>query len=158
MNQAGNGSGESDAGLRLRMRSEERRITSQHERLDALCRDVYRRIDEDGPAGACGDYDLFVTALDAHMTVEEDIYFPAIHGLRSETGTQLTRLVEAHAALRSAAEEIRRRLEGGDREGARSGLDRLAQDVSRHEREEEDLLARITEGPLTELGRSSLSS
>jgi hemerythrin superfamily protein len=140
------------------MRGEERRITSQHERLDALCRDVYTRIDEDGPTRARGDFEIFVTALDAHMTVEEDIYFPAIHGLRSETGEELIHLVEAHAALRRAVEEIGHRLEDGDREGARSRLGQLARAVSQHEREEEDLLARITQGPLTALRHPSPSS
>lgn len=158
MKHTGDGSGESDAGLRLRMRSEERRISSQHERLDALCQDVYTRIDEAGPTRARADFEIFVTALDAHMTVEEDIYFPAIHGLRAETGEELSHLVEAHGALRRAAEEIARRLEEGDREGARSGLDQLASAVSQHEREEEDLLARITQGSLTALRPSSPSS
>ena len=90
----------SDAGLRMRMRSEERRIESQHERLDELCCDVYAQIDASGARHAINDFLLFVAALDAHMTVEEDIYFPALHGLRPDSGDALASLVSEHDGLR----------------------------------------------------------
>jgi hypothetical protein len=151
-----NGNGTEDGGLRLRMRSEEQRITSQHERLDELCREVYTRIDKDGAALAINDFLLFMTALDAHMTVEEDIYFPALHGLCADAGDELTTLVGEHSELRQGADEIRLCLKSGDREGARLGLDRLARQISEHEQAEEDLIARITEGPVTRFGHSSL--
>ena len=152
----GEAGGGRDGGLRLRMRGEERRISSQHEQLDRLCRDVYTKLDKDGPALAINDYLLFVTALDAHMTVEEDIYCPALHGLRSDTAAELERLVDEHAALRREADEVRMLLKAGDRDGARLGLDGLARHISRHEEAEEDLLARITEGPVERSGHSAL--
>jgi hemerythrin superfamily protein len=147
-----------DAGLRLRMRGEERRITSQHERLDDLCREVYTRIDKDGAQDAVQDFTLFMTALDAHMTVEEDIYFPALHGLCAEAGPELTALAREHEELRGEADAIRKHLKAHDREGARRCLDRLARHVSDHELAEEDLLARITEGPVVALGHTNLES
>jgi hypothetical protein len=147
-----------DAGLRLRMRGEERRITSQHEQLDGLCREVYARIDKDGAGDSLQEYTLFMTALDAHMTVEEDIYFPALHGLCADAGPDLANLVEEHDELRGEATEVRIRLEAHDREGARRSLDRLARHVSDHELAEEDLIARITEGPVAALGHTSLES
>jgi len=145
-----------DIGIRLRMRGEERRITSQHERLDVLCREVYAQIDKHGAASAAGDYLLFMTALDAHMTVEEDIYFPALHGLRPDAGSELAELVGEHAELRRQAEAIRDQLKAGDRDGARLDLDRLARHISKHELAEEDLIARITEGPVADFGHSTL--
>jgi hemerythrin superfamily protein len=148
--------GKGDIGLRLRMRGEERRISSQHQRLDELCREVYARIDKDGAMPAIEDYALFMTALDAHMSVEEDIYFPALHGLRGDAGPELARLVGEHAELRADAAEIRDRLQANDREGARLCLDRLARRVSEHELAEEDLIARITEGPVPGTGHPGL--
>ena len=150
-----NGAGEGDVGLRLRMRSEERRIASQHKRLDDLCREVYSRIDEDGAVPALHDFLLFMTALDAHMAVEEDIYFPALHGLRAEAGEELAARVAEHDQLRADAAEIRDLLLDDDRAGARLALDRLAGRVSEHELAEEDLIARITEGPVAGLGHSN---
>lgn len=96
-----------DPGLRMRMRGEERRITSQHEKLDDFCREVYTRIDKDGAARAMGDYLLFSAALDAHMTVEEEIFFPALHGLRPDATDDLTRLVAEHEELRLQMEEVK---------------------------------------------------
>jgi len=138
------------------MRSEERRITSQHEKLDELCRDVYRCIDKDGPTKAMGDFLLFATALDAHMTVEEDIYFPALHGLRPDAGEELTRLVGEHAQLRQMSERVKGLLKQGDREGAKLGLDQLAREVSAHEAEEEELIVRINEGPVLDDGHGAI--
>lgn len=145
-----------DSGLRLRMRGEERRITSQHEQLDVLCRDVYARIDKYGAAPAIGDFLLFMTALDAHMTVEEEIYFPALHGLRADAGGELSERVAEHVELRTDASAISELLKAGDRDGARLALDRLARRISKHEVAEEELIARITEGPVTDFGHSSL--
>ena len=145
-----------DAGLRLRMRGEERRITSQHEKLDELCREVYTRIDKDGATKAMGDFLLFATALDAHMTVEEDIYFPALHGLRPDAGEELTRLVEEHARLRRMTDRVKGSLKRGDRETAKLALDELARQVSVHESEEEDLIVRINEGPVLDDGHHAI--
>jgi len=148
--------GTSDAGLRLRMRSEERRIASQHERLDDLVGAVYKRIEEVDARAALDDFRLFVTALEAHMAVEEEIYFPALHGLRPDVGAELTDLVAEHGSLREASEEIRELLEADEAESAQDALDRLVSRVSSHELAEEELIARITEGPTSGLGRSSL--
>jgi iron-sulfur cluster repair protein YtfE (RIC family) len=157
MDESENGeNGIRDDGLRLRMRREEQRITSQHERLDELCREVYMRIDKYGPSQAINDFLLFVTALDAHMTVEEDIYFPALHGLRAEAGEELTELVAEHDVIREAAERIRILLNAKNRDGARLALDELARQITKHEKAEEDLIARITEGPVTDFGHSPL--
>lgn len=145
-----------DVGLRMRMRSEERRITSQHEKLDDLCREVYTRIDKDGAAKATSDFQLFATALDAHMTVEEDIYFPALHGLRPDAGEALARLVAEHDQLRRRVDEVKRALERGERDDAKRSLDDLAREVTAHEAQEEDLIVQINEGPVLDDGRHSI--
>jgi hypothetical protein len=134
--------------LRSQMRSEERRIESQHERLDSLCRDLYWRIDKDGPTHAIGEFLLFITALDAHMAMEEDVFFPVLYGMRVDLGPEFEALVEEHAEFRIEAAEIKDRLQANDREGARVALDLFARRISAHERVEEELLARITEGPM----------
>lgn len=147
-----------DMGLKLRMRGEERRIASQHERLDDLCRELYARIGKEGATAALGEFVLFETALDAHMSVEEEIYFPALHGLRTDIGPELSNLVEEHDLLRSQAAGLEQLLRAGDAEAARQALDRLARDVSTHEQLEEALIARITEGPVAPMGHSSLEA
>jgi hemerythrin superfamily protein len=135
-------------GLRMQMRGEERRIESQHEHLDSLCQELYWRIDKDGPTYAIGEFLLFITALDAHMTMEEDVFFPALYGLRADLGSDFEALIKEHGEFRVAAAEIKEKLRANDRDGARVALDLLARRISEHERIEEDLLARITEGPM----------
>jgi hypothetical protein len=132
----------------MQMRSEERRIESQHERLDSLCRDLYWRIDKDGPTHAIGEFLLFVTALDAHMTMEEDVFFPVLYGIRADLGPEFEALVDEHAKFRIETAKIKDRLQANDRGGARVALELLARRISEHERVEEELLARITEGPM----------
>jgi hypothetical protein len=137
-----------NAGLRTQMRGEERRIESQHERLDSLCQELYWRIDKDGPTHAIGECLLFITALDAHMTMEEDVVFPAFYGLRAELGPEFEALDDEHAEFRVEADKIKDKLRANDREGVRMALDLLARRISEHERVEEELLARISEGPM----------
>jgi len=134
--------------LRSQMRGEERRIESQHQRLDSLCRELYWRIDKDGPTHAISEFLLFITALDAHMTMEEDVFFPVLYGMRADLGPEFEALVDEHAEFRIEAAEIKDRLQANDREGARVALELLARRISVHERVEEELLARITEGPI----------
>jgi hypothetical protein len=149
--------GESTGGeFRIQMRSEERRIESQHEHLDFLCQELYSRIDKDGATQAIDEFVLFMTAFDAHMTVEEDIFFPVLYGLRADLGPEFETLVAEHAEFRIEAAKIQDRLRANDRDAARLALDRLARRISKHERIEENLLTRITEGPMAEFGHSGL--
>ena len=144
-----------DPGVRLRMKSEERRISSQHERLDGLCRELYARLDKYGAAPVVEEFLLFVAALDAHMKIEEEVYFPALHGLRGDTAAELDARVSEHADLREQAEEVRQLLDANDGDAARMTLESLAREIEKHEQAEEDLIARITEGPVADFGHSN---
>jgi hypothetical protein len=136
------------------MRSEERRISSQHKQLGDLYERVLASIVGGGPRKAVGDFLLFATALEAHMSVEEEIYFPALHGLRNDVGNELVDLVTEHQRIREALPQVQQRLAADVSAAAHEALEALADRVERHEREEEALLARITEGPITSFGRS----
>ena len=146
---------EEERGARLRLRGEERRIEGQHERLDTLCREVYAVLGKEGPAAAINDFLLYKSALEAHMTLEEDVYFPALHGLRGDLSELLTKLVEEHDEVRVELTEIKMRLKRGDQTGARLGLEAMARFFEKHEQIEEDLLAHVTEGPIAATGAQS---
>jgi hemerythrin-like domain-containing protein len=138
------------------MRGEERRISSQHKQLGDLFERVMASLEGGGPRLAVGDFLLFATALEAHLSVEEEIYFPALHGLRNDVGSELVVLVEEHQLIREALPQVRQQLATDDREAARIALDTLANQIERHEHDEESLLARITEGPVSSFGHSNL--
>ena len=145
-----------DRGLRLRMKEEEHRISSQHEKLDEFYTEVRMALDQGGVHTSAHAFGRFADALDAHMSVEDDIYFPALHGLRPDIADELTALVREHDVLRDKAAVIRALLEAGDRESSLGRLDELASLISDHESKEEALIARITSGPVSSLGRSRL--
>ena len=145
-----------DQGLRMRMRGEERRISSQHKQLGDLFDRILASVDGGGPRVALGEFLLFSTALEAHMAVEEDIYFPALYGLRNDVGEELAGLVAEHVRIRGELPIVQKRLKGGSEAHARRALDDLAKLVDRHEKQEENLLARISEGPVSSFGHTSL--
>ena len=143
-------------GLRIRMRNEARRISSQHEKLGEFCREVEVRLEEEGLEEAKAVFRHFEAALDAHMTVEEEIYFPALHGLRPDAWDELVTLVSEHGRLRRMLGYVDRALERLDRERVKHLLGELARQVSAHEAREEELIAHINEGPLLDHGRCAL--
>lgn len=150
------GNGDADAGLKLRMRSEERRISSQHRQLEELFDRVLESLSVGGARRAVNDFLLFSTALEAHMSVEEDIYFPALHGLRNDVGGELEELIQDHEKLRRQLDQLRQVLASDRKAESDTLLDELARDIDRHELVEEELIARIAEGPVAGLGHTSL--
>jgi hypothetical protein len=149
---------DNDSGLRLRMRGEERRISSQHRQLGDLFERTLDSVEAIGPRKAVGDFLLFQTALEAHMSVEEDIYFPALHGLRNDLKDELIELAEEHKKIQIALENVKYLMTRSVEHDAKLALIELANRIEDHEEKEEALLARITEGPLTSFGHTSLDS
>ena len=138
------------SGLKLRLRSEERRIESQHQRLDILCRDVYSALDKNGPHAAINDFLLYEAAVEAHMTIEEETYFPAIHGLRTDLGSELSDLVQDHVAIRMGLKEIKAHLKSNSTSPAMLSLEALGRQFYTHEINEEELFARVSSGPIAQ--------
>lgn len=146
---------QTEPGLRLRMRGEERRIASQHDELDDFCRTVHRTLIARGARAAINDFLLFESAMDAHMTIEEDIYFPALHGLRPDSAPALTRLVAEHEALRMALDVAKQALKRDEKVEALRAFEALIARVNEHELREENLLAWINEGPVRAGGQTT---
>jgi hypothetical protein len=149
---------DNDSGLRLRMRGEERRISSQHRQLGDLFERTMDSVETIGSRRAIGDFLLFQTALEAHMSVEEDIYFPALHGLRNDVRDELVELVEEHNKIRIVLNNVKYLMSRSVGHDAELALIELANRIEDHEEKEENLLARITEGPLASFGNTSLDS
>jgi len=152
--QSGEGSCCADKGLRIRMRGEERRISAQHGRLGELFDRVLASLDTGRLHLVLSDFLLFSTAIEAHMVIEEEIYFPALHGLRNDVGTELLSLMEEHVRIRGELSRVQDCLNEENEVELRRTLDVLASLVDRHEKREEDLFARISEGPLSRFGHA----
>jgi hypothetical protein len=131
-------------GLTKRMGSESLRISSQHRQLDSFYSLVMDSLEEGDRKRAPAAFQRFFDALDSHITLEDSIYFPALHGLRPEFALELADLVREHADLRADLREIEKLIQDDDLRGSADRLDALGVALAAHEGREELLLARIT--------------
>ena len=130
-------------GLKLRVSAEGRRISSQHRQLDAIFARVEAALERGAERDARDALERFRDAWDAHTSLEDGFYFPALRGLRPELGPRLDALSAEHERFREAIEHVEAVF--GDAEARADSLARFVTDISEHERREEVLLAEIAE-------------
>jgi iron-sulfur cluster repair protein YtfE (RIC family) len=130
-------------GLEKRVQIESRRISSQHRQLDQFHEMVATALEHGDPAQVRSAFTRFRDALEAHFSVEDDVYFPAVHGLRPQLESELTSLVADHREMRRQLEKVQdlfdadRLAEGG------AALDAMVSVLIEHETREERLLDQI---------------
>lgn len=130
-----------DGGLPMRVRREALRIAAQHHQLDefhAVFEDALARGDL---SGASVSFANFADALEAHFSLEEEFYFPALHGYRRDLASELARLTRDHAALRTGMAQLSAELGRGDRAACELGFEAWLAQLLAHERLEEALMA-----------------
>ena len=130
-----------DAGLSMRVRREAVRIAAQHHQLDefhAVFKDALARGDL---SGARVSFANFADALEAHFSLEEEFYFPALHGYRRDLASELARLTRDHAALRTGIAQLTEGLARGELAACKLELDAWVAQLLAHERLEEALIA-----------------
>lgn len=129
-------------GLGLRLRREALRVASQHHQLDQFHEVFENALARGDLAAAEQSFARFADALEAHFTLEEQVYFPALHGRDAGAAAELGELVREHEALRSALGEITSALRARDREACDGALSAWLPRLVLHERREEALMAR----------------
>jgi iron-sulfur cluster repair protein YtfE (RIC family) len=138
-------------GLRLRLVHEARRIASQHRYLDALEEATLRGFERGDRAEMQQALQSFQASLDAHFALEEQVHFPALHGLRPDFQSELGELIREHLRFREDLARIEASLGALEAEGAAADLLAAFRDLAtrlrRHEEREEHLLARAGEAP-----------
>jgi len=138
----------SEPGVHWRMQGEARRISSQHRQLDLFYGMLEEALERGSLQGARVAFVRFRDALDAHITLEDKVFFPALHGLLPpELGAQLTGLVREHEAMRRVLDELQDLLAEGAVESCVRELDAFAEQIADHERREERLLADLRGEP-----------
>ena len=126
-----------EPGLALRMRSEARRISEQHRRLAELKDEVSAALSNESMGSARVRFQRFAEALGAHFDVEEQVFFPAIHGIDPELGRTVDELVTAHERLRGELAVLLAHLGSGEPSACVLLLDDLVKQLQMHERVEE---------------------
>jgi iron-sulfur cluster repair protein YtfE (RIC family) len=130
-------------GLRMRLAHEARRIASQHAYLDALEATTLRALERGDPLEMRQALDGFHGSLDSHFALEEQVHFPALHGLRAEFEVELLALVREHQRFRSVLVGLgaQARRSPPDPAELAAAFRELAAELGRHEQREERLLA-----------------
>lgn len=83
----------------------------------------------------------FRDALEAHLTLEDHVFFPAFRGLRPELSETLARLFDEHEVFRGDLEQLHELLALGSAEEFLRMFQALAARVAEHEKLEEETLA-----------------
>jgi iron-sulfur cluster repair protein YtfE (RIC family) len=128
---------EDQPGLRLRLTHEARRIATQHAYLDALAATTRRAVERGDEGEAREALRGFRGALESHFALEEQLHFPALHGLHPALGDELAALVREHGEFRAALERLEQEPVGAS---GIPGLEALFASLRRHEDREERLL------------------
>lgn len=123
------------------------RLSSQHQQLDVFFGMVQDALERSSLVAARQAYMRFNDALEAHVTLEDRVFFPALHGLDPSIAEELAQLAEEHHEMRQALDELADLLAVGSVEAFSEGFHRLAHVVSDHELREEQLVARVGKKP-----------
>jgi len=132
-------------GLRTRMGQESRRISSQHRQLDTLYGLIVVALREGDRDRAERALERFGDAFDAHTSLEDSFYFPALRGMHAQAGDELTGLSEEHKRFRQDLEALNAELVADSLDSVEASLDDFITRVAAHEGREEALLASLTQ-------------
>jgi hemerythrin-like domain-containing protein len=135
-----------EPGLALRMQRERRVISSQHRQLDDFTLRLAAALDAGEATDARAAFQRFSDALEAHLALEDGLYFPALRQLRPNLETALESLSDEHEALRERLTKLARLVESGRCDACLGPLERFAGQLADHEGREEGLLASLRNG------------
>jgi hypothetical protein len=130
-------------GLRRRMKREVRRLSAQHRQLDDFFDMLTEALARDSLEGARAAFLRFRDALEAHVTLEDQVFFPAVNGLQPDLGDQLAELVDEHRDFRDQLDLLHDWIARGSQQRFEQGLEELATQISAHELREEELLSHL---------------
>ena len=99
------GQGEEPA-LERRMEHLGLRLSAQHRQLDEFFEAVVAAVERGSLVAARAAFSHFDDALDAHVTLEDQIFFPALRGLHRQIDSELVAFVEEHGRFRHSLHEL----------------------------------------------------
>jgi hemerythrin-like domain-containing protein len=138
-----------ETGLRHRLRRGVRQMATQHRQLRALHQALAEAIASERAAAARDCVERLRSAVEAHFSLEEGVFFPAVHGLHPESAPELNALTREHDDFLAALSQLDELLARG---AAPAALDAFAakyrafsETIAEHERREEQLVASLTQ-------------
>jgi len=129
-------------GLLYRVKRAARQIGEQHALLDEILRALRPAIERGDAPEARSLIERYRRAIEAHFTLEEDVFFPAIHGLHPNHAKELEVLGAEHARFRQQLDRLGALLDNGLGE-FEAGLGSYERDLAVHESREERLVREL---------------
>lgn len=133
-------------GLRFRMRRVARKMADQHQHIHEILRDFDRALADGDRRRVSEVFESYRTALEAHFALEEEIFFPGLHGLHPEHSAELNALSEDHASFAGELDRLGETLVRDRLESFGRAFRGLVADLGEHERIEERIVRRLSGG------------
>lgn len=128
-------------GLRFRVQRAAKKIPQQHRHIDELFGRLQAALTRDGLPEVKETFLQYHGAIEAHFALEDDVFFPALHGLHPEHGAELQKLCDEHRSFSKDLEDLADRLNNLHVETFTSGLRNFVTRLALYESREERLLA-----------------
>jgi iron-sulfur cluster repair protein YtfE (RIC family) len=120
-------------------------MATQHEHLRTLIHAIADSIEVGRVAEIQESLDRLRGAIEAHFSLEDDVFFPALHGLRPETGRELNALMREHGDFLEELSRLRDGLTTGTLDAFAKGYQAFSQSIAEHECREERLVASLAD-------------
>jgi hypothetical protein len=125
------------------MRRVLRQMAAQHRHLKPIYGMLVESIARGIAAEARSAFESYREAIEAHFSLEDEFFFPALHGLHPERGADLEGLVREHARFRQEVGAVGALLHAAQLERGAAALEALAAALGSHEEREEKLVASL---------------
>ena len=131
-----------EPGLARQIPRRARRVIAGHQQLETFSEFVRSAVEAGSLHNARLSFMRLCDALDAHITVEDQHFFPAMRGLRPELAPDLGQLIREHAEFRITMDALRDLLAQGSAEAFATQFEEFCDTVADHELREERIIGR----------------
>ena len=135
-----------EPGLHLRLKRVQRQIEAQHRHLGPIFQLLGEALARGVREEARAAFDRYAEAIDAHFALEEEFFFPALHGLDPEITSALDGLTRDHERFAGRVRAMGARLRSEPLDRCGKELDEFAAELRAHELREEQIVASLGAG------------
>jgi iron-sulfur cluster repair protein YtfE (RIC family) len=132
-----------DTGLRYRVQRVQHQMRAQHRHLHPFFDEIQSALARRDGAPVEDGLERLAEALEAHFDLEDEVLFPALHGLHPERGEEIAALSEDHGELLGALARLFDALRDAALARFAEDFDAFREDLARHEAREEQLIQRL---------------
>jgi hypothetical protein len=132
-----------ETGLRLRVKRAVRQMSDQHRHIRAIHGSIQDALERGGASDAEAALDRLQSAVEAHFALEDEVFFPALHGLRPEFAEALEALSREHAEFAAALRGMIGDLRASGVEALQGGFEAYARALAAHEVREEAIVTEL---------------